>query len=185
MLLLAFTSADIFSQIFKNSFRIIRKKDIRHEFSFLMDSLKTPHPLNGQNPLSLTKVFCRCSLNFFDLTNNHLIKNIYSSHFCVRVLTSSAHWNCFIIRKKFMENICLLWQKKNRFIWPIVFQYICMLSKYIVNGSSLKRYFLGKHLVVLKGELQRWYHLRKYFIIRKMSMKKIYLLWHKKNIFIS
>ena len=55
-----------FSQIFRNSFRIIRKKIFRHEFSFLTDSLNpppaSPHPLNGQGPLSVTKVFCRCSL---------------------------------------------------------------------------------------------------------------------------
>ena len=31
-----------FSQIFRTSFRIICKKDFRHEFSFLTDSLKPP-----------------------------------------------------------------------------------------------------------------------------------------------
>ena len=41
-----------FSQIIRTSFIVIWKKD----------SLKPPHPLNGQNPLSVTKVFCRCSL---------------------------------------------------------------------------------------------------------------------------
>ena len=33
-----------FSQIFRNSFRIIFKKDFCHKFSFLMDSLKLPPP---------------------------------------------------------------------------------------------------------------------------------------------
>ena len=33
-------------------------------FSFLTDSLKPPQPLNGQNPLSVTKVFCRCYLKY-------------------------------------------------------------------------------------------------------------------------
>ena len=52
-----------FSQIFRNSFNIICKKDFRHELSFLTDSLKFPlHSLNGQNPLRVTKVFCRYSL---------------------------------------------------------------------------------------------------------------------------
>ena len=49
-----------FSQFFRTSFRIICKKDFRHKFSFLTDSIKPP--LNCQNPLSVTKVFCRCSL---------------------------------------------------------------------------------------------------------------------------
>ena len=57
-----------FSQIFKNSFHIIRKKDFRHGFSFLTDSLNPSPPLppqilNGQKPLSVMKVFCRCSLS--------------------------------------------------------------------------------------------------------------------------
>ena len=46
LLLLGFTSADIiFSQIFRNSFQIVHKKDFRHKFSFLTDSLQTPTPL--------------------------------------------------------------------------------------------------------------------------------------------
>ena len=36
-----------FSQILRNSFRIIRKKDLRHGFSFLTDSLN--QPCNFQN----------------------------------------------------------------------------------------------------------------------------------------
>ena len=51
-----------FSQIFRTSFRIIRKKDFRHEFSFLTDSLNPLSPntnsLNGQNPLCVMQVFC-------------------------------------------------------------------------------------------------------------------------------
>ena len=46
-----------FSQILRTSLNIISKKDFRHNFSFLMDSLKLPHPLNSQNLLSVTKVF--------------------------------------------------------------------------------------------------------------------------------
>ena len=46
-----------FSQIFRTSFRIIRKKDFCHKFSLLTDSFKPPHPLNDQNLLSVTKVY--------------------------------------------------------------------------------------------------------------------------------
>ena len=55
-----------FSQIFRTSFNIISKKDFCHEFSFLTDSLKTPHPLNGQNLLSVTKFCCRCSPKIYN-----------------------------------------------------------------------------------------------------------------------
>ena len=51
-----------FSQIFKTSFSIIWKKDFCQNFPFLMESLKLPTPLNNQNLLSMTRVFCRCSL---------------------------------------------------------------------------------------------------------------------------
>ena len=52
-----------FSQIFGSSFKNIRKKYFCHEFSFLTDLLRPmPPPLNGQNPLSVTKVFCWCSV---------------------------------------------------------------------------------------------------------------------------
>ena len=54
-----------FSQIFRTSFCIIRKKDFRQEFS--TDSLKPSYPLNSQNLLSIMKVFCQCSLTFIKI----------------------------------------------------------------------------------------------------------------------
>ena len=39
----------------------------RHEFSFFNRFAQTPYPLNGQNPLSVTKVFCQCSLIYFSI----------------------------------------------------------------------------------------------------------------------
>ena len=57
-----------FSQVFRTSFNIIWKKDFRHKFSFFngftQTSLPHSHPLNSQNPLSVTKVFCQCSLTY-------------------------------------------------------------------------------------------------------------------------
>ena len=53
-----------FSPIFRTSFHIIRKKDFRHKFSFLTDSLNPPPPSQKKkNPLSMMKVFCWCSLS--------------------------------------------------------------------------------------------------------------------------
>ena len=49
------------SLIFRASYNIW-KKDFRHEFSFFNGFTQKPHPHNGQNLLSVTKVFCRCSL---------------------------------------------------------------------------------------------------------------------------
>ena len=55
----AFTSADIIFQIFKTSFSIIRKKkNFCHKLSSFNRCTQTPHPLKGQNLLSVTtKVF--------------------------------------------------------------------------------------------------------------------------------
>ena len=47
---------------FSTSFNIIWKKDFCHKFSFF-NGFTQPHLLNSQNPLSMTKVFCQCSLN--------------------------------------------------------------------------------------------------------------------------
>ena len=50
-----------FLQFFRTSFKIIWKKDFRHRFSFFNRFNQTPHlhphPINSQNPLSVTKVF--------------------------------------------------------------------------------------------------------------------------------
>ena len=58
-----YISRNHFSQIFRTSFNIIWKKDFRHNFSFyngFTQPCPNPH-LNGQNPLTVTKVFCRRS----------------------------------------------------------------------------------------------------------------------------
>ena len=72
-----------FSQIFKTSFSIIWKKDFRHEFPFFYRFTQPPPPLtDGQNPLSVTKVFCRFSLNvkrkFFSRIPYSLFRTILS-----------------------------------------------------------------------------------------------------------
>ena len=53
-----------FSQVFRTSFNIIWKKDFRHKFSFFNGFTQTPtsHPVNSQNPLNVTKVFCQSRL---------------------------------------------------------------------------------------------------------------------------
>ena len=51
-----------FLQMFRTSFNIIWKKDFCHKFSFFNGSTQTPHPLNAQNLLSMTKVFSQFSL---------------------------------------------------------------------------------------------------------------------------
>ena len=50
-----------FSLIFRASYNIIWKKIVVTNF-FFNRFTQTPHPLNGQNSLSVTKVFCWCSL---------------------------------------------------------------------------------------------------------------------------
>ena len=53
-----------FSQIFRTLFNIYLKKDFRHKFFFFNGFTKAsfPHPLNCENPLSLTKFFVVASL---------------------------------------------------------------------------------------------------------------------------
>ena len=46
---------------FRTSFNIM-KKDYCQKFSFFNRFTQTPHPLNGQNPLSMTIFFCHCSV---------------------------------------------------------------------------------------------------------------------------
>ena len=77
-----YTSRHHFSQIIRTSFTIIwkKKKIFLANFPFSTDSLKPLHPLNGQNPLSVTKVFCRCSLMaffFFFFQNKRLHGHSY------------------------------------------------------------------------------------------------------------
>ena len=63
MLFLALTSADIiFHNILELHSTLTDKKIFVTNFPFLTDSLT--HPLNDQNPLSVTKVFRRCSLSY-------------------------------------------------------------------------------------------------------------------------
>ena len=52
-----------FSLIFRASCNIIWKIDFCPKFPFFNRFPQTPHHLNDQNLLSLTKVFCWCSLN--------------------------------------------------------------------------------------------------------------------------
>ena len=74
-----------FSQFSRTSFNIICKKDFHHKFSFLTDSLNHPsYPLKNQNPLSVMKVFCWCSL-IFAFYNIYIFQNI---HFLCSMLTA-------------------------------------------------------------------------------------------------
>ena len=60
-----------FSKDLRTSFNIIWKKNFRHKFSFFNGSLNSvplAHPLNSQNPLSLTKDFCHCCLFHMKIT---------------------------------------------------------------------------------------------------------------------
>ena len=58
-----YISAASFFTNFQNFNQHYLKKDFCHRFSFFkwIHSPSPPHPLNAQNPLSMTKVFCQCS----------------------------------------------------------------------------------------------------------------------------
>ena len=63
---ISFISADIIFQKYLGLHLTLSEKEFfRHEFSFFnrfTNPPPSPHPLNSQNPLSVTKVFGRCSL---------------------------------------------------------------------------------------------------------------------------
>ena len=62
--MLAFTSADIiFHKLLELHSSLSEKRIFVANFPFLTDSLKPLHPLNSQNPLSVTRFFCLCSLS--------------------------------------------------------------------------------------------------------------------------
>ena len=79
LFLLAFTSADI---IFHKFLKIHSVSSVKKIFvtDFLFERIQSnppsPHPLNGQNPLTVTKVFCRCSLI---LTYTLLLINLFTN----------------------------------------------------------------------------------------------------------
>ena len=72
---ISFYISRYFSRVFRTSFNIIWKKDFRHIFSFFNGFTQPPSPppthippppsLNSQDPLTVTKTFCQCSLNYY------------------------------------------------------------------------------------------------------------------------
>ena len=57
-----FTLADINFYNFLELHSALSEKHFATNFPFLTDSAKPCHILNNQNPLTVTKAFCRCSL---------------------------------------------------------------------------------------------------------------------------
>ena len=93
-LILAFTSAGNFSQIFSISCTLSETLScIIIIFHFLMD--KHPPPLNGQNLLSVTKVFCRQSPTVC-ATRGH-INYVFSAVYLSSFSLFTWQWNklCF------------------------------------------------------------------------------------------
>ena len=90
---LLYISRHRFSQIFRTSLNIICKKDFRHEIFLVFNgSTETlpptppPHSLNSQNQLSVTKVFCRYSLNIV-MEPGKSKKELLKGHFlCIKLI---------------------------------------------------------------------------------------------------
>ena len=60
---------------------LIVRIELSSQFIFLTDCTKPTHPLNGQIPLSVTKVFCRCSHTYC----RFLLGNFYRQNFFPKV----------------------------------------------------------------------------------------------------
>ena len=85
--LLASTSAGIIFQKLLDFIQKYLKKYFRRNFFFLTDSLRPPHPLNGQNLLSVTKVYCQCCSLILPNTFDHLTETASPTQFRVDVLS--------------------------------------------------------------------------------------------------
>ena len=88
-LVVFYSSTYHFSIIFRASYNIW-KIDCCHEFSFFNGFTQTPHPLNSQNLLSMTNVFCQCPL-----------KN------CIWLSSYWTIWYNLTSLKDLLSNICL------------------------------------------------------------------------------
>lgn len=94
-------------------------------------------------------------LNFFDLTNN-LIRNVYSSHFGVRVLTSSAHWKCFIIRllgrSLWRTYVCYDRRRIDLYHQQSFSIYVCLINSkwFIIKKIFIRKTFRGTERGVKK-----------------------------------
>ena len=74
-----FTSAGIHKLLELHS-ALSGKKIFVTNFPFLMASLNPLHPLNGQNPLSMTKGFC-----WYSLTNFSNVTSICPKYYCTQL----------------------------------------------------------------------------------------------------
>ena len=57
-----------FFTTYQNFIQHYLKKDFPRKVYFFNGFTQTPHPLSNQNPLSVMKVFCRCFLNYIQIT---------------------------------------------------------------------------------------------------------------------
>ena len=64
LFLLAFTSADIIFHKFLELHSTLSEKKFSLQIFFFNRFTETPYPLKNQNLLSMTKVFCQCSLTY-------------------------------------------------------------------------------------------------------------------------
>ena len=89
-----------FLQLFRTLFYIFWKSNSHYEFSFVNVFTQSSNPLNDQNPLSVTKLFCRCSLTIIP------ISFCYFNFKCLFALKSlkRSRWLTFWERGKNLKN---------------------------------------------------------------------------------
>ena len=97
-----------FSQIFRTSRNIIWKKRFSLRISFFDRFTQTPHPLNSQNPLTVTKVFCLCSLSSVECWDHcDIIKTII-----VKSKVPSINYPYFAKNFKFLRQYWSFWENQ-------------------------------------------------------------------------
>ena len=198
MFLLAFTSASIIFHNFLELHSTLTEKDIFvRNFPFLTDSLNPPppHPLNSQNPLCVTKVFCQCSLNQKgDLQTKTKKANMHILHalnafneFCIfkSVSVPNFTWNNFEFWDQiFPKRVFLVQNRKSSHhnwilhIWLRLgskFQFkltiLIFWTKFAQNWYSKKLHFCMYpwSLLTILNLFARWQQTRQHFSVSSVS----------------
>ena len=164
-----------FSLVFRGLYNITWKKFFLHEFSFFNWFTQTPHLLNSQNPLSVTKVFCRCTLSTIIL---QLLQLVLGISIYLRILVLLALW-WFLVRVSFLDNFSFLSHKTSlaKFVHAILGYIVAWIFRIVLVYSIWLYETLGKVglTVTLFWTCVVWWHNHLYLYPSYSKIGNIYL----------
>ena len=155
-----------FSQVFRTSFNIIEEKEFRHKFYFFNRFTHHyhhhhhhhhHHPPTSQNPLSLTIIFCQCSLLYHGFSRL-LCYDYLFMHLCER-------------KKSFIEILTLILYVKSK---TLIFSRFGNLSWRVLGGWVWNLASFSRKL--REGSICKWplsLVKLKYFMSKDLSTKTL------------